>query len=267
MRIYDPRLGRFLSVDPLASKYPELTPYQFASNSPIQAIDLDGLEAASVAAYTKAKMYGVDALKIQRVDEGYGKVQTQLYSLKAHGSSQDFAKFKETILNTPQKITNNLYANYSPYKKQDTKTLTPGDAIAILPMAAYIPVSMVPVFVRVMDVQKDDKNSFKMTFATLEGHPEAGYVTFSGSFDEETGDLTFSILTETRQVYGLSKIGPSRGMQQSQWQIVIGHAREALGKEEKDVKEKQTIQTYEYDEEQPMGKGKMESNVEEEIHE
>ena len=37
--------SRFLSVDPLTSKYPMLTPYQFASNTPIQAIDLDGLEA------------------------------------------------------------------------------------------------------------------------------------------------------------------------------------------------------------------------------
>jgi RHS repeat-associated protein len=44
MRIYDPRLGRFLSVDPLMPKYPELTPYQFASNRPIEGIDMDGLE-------------------------------------------------------------------------------------------------------------------------------------------------------------------------------------------------------------------------------
>ncbi len=44
MRIYDGRLGRFLSVDPLQAKYPNLTPYQFASNSPIAYIDLDGLE-------------------------------------------------------------------------------------------------------------------------------------------------------------------------------------------------------------------------------
>jgi hypothetical protein len=36
---------RFITVDPLTKKYPELTPYQFASNTPIQAIDLDGLEA------------------------------------------------------------------------------------------------------------------------------------------------------------------------------------------------------------------------------
>ncbi|RYG59301.1 hypothetical protein EON64_20375, partial [archaeon] len=44
MRIYDPRIGKFLSVDPITRKYPELTPYQFASNRPIDGIDLDGLE-------------------------------------------------------------------------------------------------------------------------------------------------------------------------------------------------------------------------------
>ena len=43
-RIYDARLGKFLSVDPLTSNYPWYTPYQFAENKPIVAIDLDGLE-------------------------------------------------------------------------------------------------------------------------------------------------------------------------------------------------------------------------------
>lgn len=43
-RIYNPRLGRFLSVDPLTKSYAALTPYQFASNKPINGIDLDGLE-------------------------------------------------------------------------------------------------------------------------------------------------------------------------------------------------------------------------------
>ncbi|MEO6902463.1 MAG: RHS repeat-associated core domain-containing protein [Bacteroidia bacterium] len=52
-RIYDPRLGRFFSVDPLFKKYPELTPYQFASNRPIDGVDLDGLEHVQ---YTYAKM-------------------------------------------------------------------------------------------------------------------------------------------------------------------------------------------------------------------
>lgn len=33
-----------MSVDPLTSGYPELTPYQFAHNRPIEFIDIDGLE-------------------------------------------------------------------------------------------------------------------------------------------------------------------------------------------------------------------------------
>lgn len=44
MRIYDPRLGRFLSVDAIGDKFPWYTPYQFAGNTPIQAVDLDGNE-------------------------------------------------------------------------------------------------------------------------------------------------------------------------------------------------------------------------------
>ena len=43
-RIYDNRLGRFLSIDPLTNKYSFLTPYQFASNRPVDGIDVDGLE-------------------------------------------------------------------------------------------------------------------------------------------------------------------------------------------------------------------------------
>jgi RHS repeat-associated protein len=45
-RIYNPRIGKFLSVDPLTKNYPEFTPYQFSSNSPITFIDLYGLELA-----------------------------------------------------------------------------------------------------------------------------------------------------------------------------------------------------------------------------
>ena len=45
MRIYNPRLGRFFSVDPLTKSFPSLSVYQYASNSPIAHVDYDGLEA------------------------------------------------------------------------------------------------------------------------------------------------------------------------------------------------------------------------------
>jgi RHS repeat-associated protein len=45
-RLYNPAIGKFLSVDPLSPDYPFYTPYQFAGNKPIKFIDLDGLEEA-----------------------------------------------------------------------------------------------------------------------------------------------------------------------------------------------------------------------------
>ena len=43
-RMYDTRVARFWGVDPLTKDYPMLTPFQFASCSPIWGVDLDGLE-------------------------------------------------------------------------------------------------------------------------------------------------------------------------------------------------------------------------------
>ncbi|MGN6492810.1 MAG: RHS repeat-associated core domain-containing protein, partial [Agriterribacter sp.] len=51
MRVYDPRVGRFLSVDPLTKTFPWYTPYQFAGNKPIWATDLDGLEENTTSTY------------------------------------------------------------------------------------------------------------------------------------------------------------------------------------------------------------------------
>lgn len=62
-RIYDPRVGRFLSVDPLTKTYPWYTPYQFAGNMPIWAIDLDGLEEKKV---TQEKSNLLQASAIQK---------------------------------------------------------------------------------------------------------------------------------------------------------------------------------------------------------
>lgn len=41
-RIYDPRIGRWLSMDKLKSKSPGLTPYRYAFNSPTTIVDPDG---------------------------------------------------------------------------------------------------------------------------------------------------------------------------------------------------------------------------------
>ncbi len=53
-RMHDARLGRFLSLDPLAKQYPWNSPYAFAENRPIDGKDLEGREW-SVATTDKAK--------------------------------------------------------------------------------------------------------------------------------------------------------------------------------------------------------------------
>ncbi|MFZ4798973.1 MAG: RHS repeat domain-containing protein, partial [Bacteroidia bacterium] len=54
-RMYNPRLGRFPNPDPKAKLYPMLSTYQFASNTPIQAVDLDGKEAFIVHGTTQTE--------------------------------------------------------------------------------------------------------------------------------------------------------------------------------------------------------------------
>jgi RHS repeat-associated protein len=66
MRWYLPNIARFPSVDPITKEYPELTPYQFASNTPIQAIDLDGLEGGHFFIFSK--VWGTElVLKVEHM--------------------------------------------------------------------------------------------------------------------------------------------------------------------------------------------------------
>ena len=43
-RYYDPRISIFVSVDPLAEKYPGWTPYHYVHNSPVNMVDPTGME-------------------------------------------------------------------------------------------------------------------------------------------------------------------------------------------------------------------------------
>ncbi len=47
--MHDPRVGRFFATDPLESKYPWYSPYQFGGNSPIMSVELEGLEESKTA--------------------------------------------------------------------------------------------------------------------------------------------------------------------------------------------------------------------------
>jgi RHS repeat-associated protein len=127
MRIYDPRLGKFLSVDPLIKKYPELTPYQFASNTPIQAVDLDGMEAAMVMfpktasdkdkndfykAYDKSLTKGAIAVGVVSLvvaDHIFTGGQITRTTIQVLGTAQLFSLFYHNKATTPQQAADRKY--------------------------------------------------------------------------------------------------------------------------------------------------------------
>ncbi|MBX2827090.1 MAG: RHS repeat-associated core domain-containing protein, partial [Flavobacteriaceae bacterium] len=62
-RNYDPTLGRWMNIDPLAESTPSWNPYNYVQNTPIQAIDPDGLSCVGCG-------NNVDS-KIGKIDYGY----------------------------------------------------------------------------------------------------------------------------------------------------------------------------------------------------
>jgi RHS repeat-associated protein len=91
MRVYDPRLGKFLSVDPLTPKYPELTPYQFSGNTPIQATDLDGAETFiqrqgnATRQYAEMKIAKEEQVRIQSEKNRYPELHILLADIYGNG--------------------------------------------------------------------------------------------------------------------------------------------------------------------------------------
>ena len=97
MRIYDARLGKFLSVDPIGSEYPWNAPYSFAENRVINGVDLDGLEYVdkiSLIEYTGSAWDYVSA-----VDNGLRNVVNMAPELWNSGVATYQSLEKGTYLN------------------------------------------------------------------------------------------------------------------------------------------------------------------------
>ncbi len=88
-RIYDPRIGKFFSVDPLTKKYPWYTPYQFAGNQPIWAIDLDGLEEFVITRYYNNDKYtGSTVFRIDDETKRFKKTGTLIINMNDNQKPQ-----------------------------------------------------------------------------------------------------------------------------------------------------------------------------------
>jgi hypothetical protein len=101
-------------VDPITSDYPELTPYQFASNRPIDGIDFDGLE------YMKAgtSIYGLHLFKHNAV---YVKEDLWVKNIQIHAKVENHEKaFK--ITNEEKLLDPDAPKELAPYVNLKGKT-------------------------------------------------------------------------------------------------------------------------------------------------
>jgi RHS repeat-associated protein len=115
-RMYDSRLAKFLSIDPLTNKFAFYTPYQFAGNKPISAIDLDGLEEYLVIRWydplDESKYIGSDVLYIVNSnDRKLGSTGTLYLHLTKSSENESIAKsFESASLHGTQDGNNKTFS-------------------------------------------------------------------------------------------------------------------------------------------------------------
>jgi RHS repeat-associated protein len=131
MRPYDTRRGQFITTDPIGFDFPWYSPYQFAGNKPIWAVDLDGLEEFIKTDYrdvagnlykTVIQMVSPDGVSehIQTVhntlvQENSDGTFTKTYTGSATGTTQGANAFGNgPLANNQKQVALNLDQNNSP---------------------------------------------------------------------------------------------------------------------------------------------------------
>jgi RHS repeat-associated protein len=217
-RIHDPRIGRFLSLDPLMSSYPWNSPYAFSENRVIDGIDLEGLEWENFL--TNFKNPG--ELKVKLPNEQ--TAQKQHYSVKIHRPNIPFAQISEAFKSNQGSFLNSNAATFNSPVDGEGKP-------SQFKEGSYIKIDILgPMnnsFVRVRSIEESE-GFISATFETMEGHVEKGVITFSFTADKE-GNVNFDIRSLSEPDWGMAPDGLSRAGQQDSWFEVMNNVATMLG--------------------------------------
>jgi RHS repeat-associated protein len=90
-RMYDARVGRWLSCDPLEGKYPDISPYTFAIDNPLKFIDFDGRDITP----TRIEEYAYEENIIGLVGQRDINDQLLRQPNSVHGLGVTFVRFND----------------------------------------------------------------------------------------------------------------------------------------------------------------------------
>ncbi len=117
-RYYDPNLSLWLSVDPLAEKYPNISSYAYCANNPVKFVDPDGRKIVIVgsAEYKKAAFNDLQKLSSNNLvmlkngqvveASGYKRAKSNiLHSGTGTGKKDYGTKLIESLINNKHTVT------------------------------------------------------------------------------------------------------------------------------------------------------------------
>jgi len=141
-RYYDPRISVWLSVDPLAHKYPNLSPYVFVANNPIMLIDPDGKQIDIVGEDGNTTTY-TPGMEYKGKDE-FTRKTVAAYNEAYSSSSEAKSHIDKTVdtdnIYTVEKGSKNKFTPYIAVDDATGKESSGGGKIIYNPDGTDIPV-------------------------------------------------------------------------------------------------------------------------------
>ena len=116
-RMHDPRLGRFLSRDPLARNYPWNSPYAFAENRVLDGTDLEGAEWIHYKVQFRRTEEGIEVLGKSTVKDYRNVSEKEMNALHGTGKTKVLPVTSPTPSGYPTSYTVKEPGFYSLYSK------------------------------------------------------------------------------------------------------------------------------------------------------